>query len=45
MAVFNRPIATAGLRYVLPETAECPGTLYVNIETFRHSNNEIFVEV
>ncbi len=45
MAAFNRPIATAGLRYVFPETAESPGTLYVNIETFRHSNNEIFVEV
>lgn len=41
---FQRPIATGGLRFVLPETADHPWTLHLNIESFRHSNNEIFVE-
>ncbi|MCK5861617.1 MAG: hypothetical protein KAH38_03965 [Candidatus Hydrogenedentes bacterium] len=41
---FKRPIATGGLRLVFPETNEYPGNLHVNIETFRHSANEIFVE-
>jgi hypothetical protein len=42
---FQRPIATTGLRFVLPETNEYPGVLHVLIESFRHSLNEIFVEV
>jgi hypothetical protein len=41
---FDRPIATGGLRLVFPETNEHPGNLHINIETFRHSANEIFVE-
>ncbi len=42
---FQRPIATAGLRFVLPETNEDPGILNVLIESFRHDTKEIFVEV
>lgn len=42
---FKRPIATGGLRFVFPETNEHPGAIHVNIESFRHSNNEVFVEV
>jgi len=42
---FGRPIAIGGIRYVLPETNEHPGSLNVNIESFRHSRNEVFVEV
>lgn len=42
---FMRPVATGGLRFVLPETNEDPGMLYVTIESFRHSQNEVFVEV
>ncbi len=42
---FKRPIATGGLRFVFPETNEHPGAVHVNIESFRHSNNEVFVEV
>ncbi len=42
---FQRPVATGGLRFVLPETNEHPGTLHVIIESFRHSRNEVFVEV
>ncbi len=42
---FQRPIATGGLRFVFPETNEHAGVLHLNIESFRHSNNEIFVEV
>ncbi len=42
---FGRPIAIGGIRYVLPETNEHPGTYNVNIESFRHSRNEVFVEV
>lgn len=41
----QRPVATGGLRFVLPETPEHPGALQVNIESFRHSNDEMFVEV
>lgn len=43
--LFRRPIATGGIRLVFPETAESPGVLHVNIESFRHSTNEVFVEV
>lgn len=42
---FHRPLAIGGLRFVLPETDEYPGALHVAIESFRHSRNEIFVEV
>lgn len=41
---FKRPLAIGGLRYVLPETDENPGTLHVTIESFRHSRREVFVE-
>lgn len=42
---FQRPLATGGLRFVFPETPEHPGTLHVLIESYRHSQNEVFVEV
>jgi len=42
---FNRPLAVTGLRFVLPETAEHPGAYQLTIESFRHSKNEIFVEL
>jgi hypothetical protein len=42
---FQRPLATGGLRFVFPETNEHRGSMHVNIESFRHSTNEIFVEV
>jgi len=42
---FKRPIAVGGLRFVLPETNEHPGQFNVNIESFRHSRSEVFVEV
>ncbi len=42
---FRRPVATGGLRFVLPETSEHPGVLHIAIESFRHSQNEVFVEV
>jgi hypothetical protein len=42
---FGRPIAIGGLRYVLPETNDHPGTYNVTIESFRHSRNEVFAEV
>ncbi len=41
---FKRPIATGGLRLVFPETPEHPGNMHINIESFRHSADEIFVE-
>lgn len=42
---FKRPVAVGGLRFVLPETNEHAGTFHVIIESFRHSLNEVFVEV
>ena len=45
MPHFQRPIGVSGLRYVLPETPDHPGTLNVSIESFRFSKREIFVEV
>lgn len=42
---FRRPLATGGLRFVLPQTPENPGNLHVLIESFKNSANEIFVEV
>lgn len=41
----KRPVAIGGLKFVLPETNEHPGLLNVTIESFRHSLDEIFVEV
>lgn len=42
---FQRPIAVGGLRFTLPETDEYPGNLQVNIESFRQSRSEVYVEV
>lgn len=42
---FERPIGVGGMRFVLPETPEYPGTLNVIVESFRQSANEVFVEV
>ncbi len=42
---FQRPVSVGGIRFVLPETPEHPGQLNVLIESFRHSKNEVFVEV
>ena len=42
---FQRPIAVGGLRFVLPETPDHPGTFHVTIESFRQNPKEVFVEV
>lgn len=42
---FQRPVASGGLRFVLPETPDYPGTLHVAIESFRHDGREVFVEI
>ncbi len=42
---FGRPLAAGGLRFVLPETPDHPGTLHVVIESFRENLDEVFVEV
>jgi hypothetical protein len=42
---FKRPVATGGLRFVLPETNEHPGAFHVAIESYRLSRNEVFAEV
>ncbi len=42
---FQRPVSVGGLRFVLPETPKCLGTLNVVIESFRQSAKEVFVEV
>jgi len=42
---FQRPIAVGGMRLVLPETPEHSGSYNIIIESFRHSQREIFVEV
>jgi len=42
---FKRPIAVGGLRYVLPETPDHPGSLHVIVESFLHNPKEVFVEV
>lgn len=41
---FQRPIAVAGLRFVLPATPDHPGTYHIAIEPFRHALSELFVE-
>ena len=42
---FQRPIAVGGLRLVFPETPENRGAYNIIVESFRHSQNEVFVEV
>jgi len=42
---FHRPVQTGGLRFVLPQTSDHPGTLQVLIESSRHNAGEILVEV
>ncbi len=42
---FRRPIATGGLRFILPETPDHPGTLHVSVESFRDDPAAVFVEV
>lgn len=42
---FQRPLSVGGLRFVLPETNEHNGAYHLIIESFRHSRNEVFVEV
>ena len=41
---FQRPVASGGLRFILPETPEFKGNLHITIESFKHSRNEVFVE-
>lgn len=42
---FQRPIGVGGLRFMLPETPDYPGTLHVLVESFRHNPRELFAEV
>ena len=42
---FQRPLAIGGLKFVLPEGPEHPGTLHISIEPFRQEPREVFVEV
>lgn len=42
---FGRPVAIGGVKYVLPETPSHPGTYHVSIESFRHSQDEVFCQV
>ncbi len=42
---FERPIAVGGMRFVFPETPEHAGSYNVVIESFRHSQHEVYVEV
>jgi len=42
---FHRPIGVGGLRFMLPETPDHPGTLHVLVESFRHNPRELFAEV
>lgn len=42
---FRRPISVGGLRFVLPETPESPGTFHVVVESFHQNYKEVFVEV
>lgn len=42
---FGRPVATAGIRLVFPESNETPGIYHLLIESFRHSKKEVFVEI
>jgi hypothetical protein len=43
--MFRRPVASGGLRFILPATPDHHGTLYIVIEPFRESKRELFVEV
>lgn len=42
---FQRPVLTSGLRFVLPETPDHPGTLHVIIESYKRTVSEVYVEV
>ncbi len=42
---FGRPIATVGVRFVLPESNETPGVIHIAIESFRHNKKDVFVEI
>jgi len=42
---FQRPLAIGGLKFVLPESPEHPGTFHIAIEPFRQEPREVFVEV
>ena len=42
---FQRPVAVGGMRLVLPETPEMPATVNVLMESYRHSENEVYAEV
>jgi len=42
---FGRPLATAGIRFVFPESNDTPGIYHVLVESFRHNKKELFVEV
>ena len=42
---FQRPVAVGGLKFVLPESPEHPGTFHIAIEPFRQDPREVFVEV
>lgn len=42
---FQRPVAVGGMRLVLPETADMPATVNVLMESYRHSENEVYAEV
>lgn len=41
----GRPIATGGLRFVLPQTPEHRGTLHVHIDSFAAGGNELLAEI
>ncbi|MFP4191170.1 MAG: hypothetical protein ACLFU6_03770 [Candidatus Hydrogenedentota bacterium] len=42
---FQRPVAVGGMRLVFPETADMQATVNVLMESYRHSDNEVFAEV
>lgn len=41
----GRPVGIGGLRFVLPNSSEHRGDLHVAVESFRHSVNEVLVDV
>ena len=41
---FMRPVATVGLKLVLPPAENAPGEMHILIEPFRHETGSIFVE-
>lgn len=42
---FQRPLTIGGLKFVLPESPEHPGTFHIAIEPFRQEPREVFVEL